>query len=90
MEISFTPSSAAWISIAVAAPPAPQIVIFFPITSFTIVLTAPHISAAGDSSSRYCPTTVLFGIETLDPTIFKARSPLIASSSVLLSTSNAR
>ena len=34
--------------------------------------------------------TVLFGIDTLDPTIFRARSPFTASSSVLLSTSNAR
>jgi len=114
IDISLTPSNAAWISIAVAAPPAPAIVIFLPITSislsfndcmypipsvicpisfplsFTIVLTAPAILAAGDNSSKYCPTTVLFGIDTLDPTIFKARSPLTASSNVLLSTSNAK
>ena len=114
IEISFTPSSAAWISIAVAAPPAPAIVIFFPITSmslslsacikpipsvicpvrtpfsFTIVFTAPQSSAAGESLSRYCPTTVLLGIDTFDPTSFNARIPFTASSSVSLSTSNAR
>ena len=33
IEISATPSNAAWISIAVAAPPAPAIVIFLPIAS---------------------------------------------------------
>ena len=77
IDISATPSSAACISIAVAAPPAPTIVIFLPMTSislsfndciypipsvicpvnfplsFTIVFTAPHISAAGDNSSKY-------------------------------------
>ena len=87
----FLPFTSTPCSFKLRTNPIPSVIcpISFPL-SFTIVLTAPHISAAGDSSSRYCPTTVLFGIETLAPRIFSARKPFTASSNVLLSTSNAR
>ena len=40
ITISPTPSSAAWISIAVAAPPAPTMVIFFPMASMLLSFSA--------------------------------------------------
>ena len=59
-------------------------------SSLTIVLTAPHISAAGDILSKYLWTTVLFGIDTLEPFNCKDLIPWTAPSNELLSTSNAR
>ena len=59
-------------------------------SSLTIVFTAPHISAASDNLSKYLWTTVLLGIDTLEPLTFIALNPFIVSSKSSVPTSNAR